>query len=116
LAKYDYGGGCPCGLQRECDCAAYRTELCGRHTEIFTESKRNKKKMHDFGFSFVNDDVVNEKVIAEAKKAERLKNLIMPFLMNLKKNPEKDIIQWPGKKRVETIDEFIKKMNNILEG
>lgn len=20
MAKYDHGGGCPCGLQRECDC------------------------------------------------------------------------------------------------
>lgn len=20
MAKYDYGGGCACGLQRECDC------------------------------------------------------------------------------------------------
>lgn len=20
MAQFDYGGGCPCGLQRECDC------------------------------------------------------------------------------------------------
>lgn len=20
MAKYDHGGGCPCGLQKECDC------------------------------------------------------------------------------------------------
>lgn len=22
MAKYDHGGGCPCGLQRECDCGS----------------------------------------------------------------------------------------------
>ena len=73
-------------------------------------------KINDFGFSFVDEDSFNIKIIAERNKAEQLRNLILPFLTNLKKNPEKDVIQWPGEKRIKTIDDFITKMNKILEG
>lgn len=28
MAKYDQGGGCPCGLQKECDCKPHKTFVC----------------------------------------------------------------------------------------
>ena len=119
MAKYDYGGGCPCGLQYECDCGEDTRTKCtcgpGGHCTCDNRNK-GKNTMNDFGFSFVNDDIINEKAAAERAKAERIKHLIMPFLLNLKKNPEKDVIQWPGEKRIKTIDDFITKMNKILEG
>ncbi len=45
---------------------------------------------HDFGFSFTTEEemtVVQENL----EKAEKLRQMIMPLLMNLKKNPEKDL-------------------------
>jgi hypothetical protein len=42
-----------------------------------------------------------------------LRDMIMPLLNNLKKNPEKDIIHWPN--RAEKIDAFIKKMNKLVD-
>ena len=42
--------------------------------------------------------------------------MILPFLNNLKKNPEKDMIKWNGKDRVEKIDEFIVKINKLIDG
>jgi hypothetical protein len=73
-------------------------------------------KINDFGFSFVDEDFFNVKITAERNKAEQLRNLILPFLTNLKKNPEKDVIKWSGEKRIKTINEFIEKMDKILEG
>jgi hypothetical protein len=68
---------------------------------------------HDFGFSFTTEEemtVVQENL----EKAEKLRQMIMPLLMNLKKNPEKDIIKWAGPDRVKSIDSFIKKMDKLL--
>ena len=39
----------------------------------------------------------------------------MPLLNNLKKNPEKDIIKWKGSERVKNIDEFVIKMNKLID-
>lgn len=68
----------------------------------------------DFGFSFTTEEemtVVQENV----EKAEKLKQMIMPLLLNLKKSPEKDVIKWEGSARVRSIDAFIKKMNRLLD-
>ena len=65
----------------------------------------------DFGFTMVTSD---ELAAPEAQaKAEMLRDMIMPLLNNLKKNPEKDIIHWPN--RAEKIDAFIKKMNKLVD-
>lgn len=37
MAAYDFGGGCPCGLSRECD--------CGRHTPQQSTSGPQKVKV-----------------------------------------------------------------------
>lgn len=114
MAKYDHGGGCPCGLYRECD------EGCENY--VPPKQKVNKMKLDesdDFGFTFVDSNESQSKVIsfedravsAEAK-VDGLRNMIMPLLKNLMKNPEKDTIVWPNRKQ--KIEEFIKKMDAYI--
>ena len=69
----------------------------------------------DFGFSIVDESDLT-RVVENNDRAEKLRDMIMPLLNNLKKNPEKDYIQWPGVDRVRKIDEFIEKMNAVVEG
>lgn len=71
---------------------------------------------HDFGFSFTDEEEITTKNQVEDTRAADLRKMIMPLLRNLKKNPEKDIIQWPGKERIKKIDEFIKKMDKLVDG
>jgi hypothetical protein len=71
----------------------------------------------DFGFDFSDDltDAVNEKetqAIIAQNKAATMYNMIMPLLNNLKKNPDKPNIVWPDREK--KIDEFIKKLDNVL--
>jgi len=72
----------------------------------------------DFGFDFSDDltDAVNEKeqqaAIAQTK-AETMYKMKMPLLNNLKKNPDKPNIVWPDREK--KIDEFIKKLDNVLK-
>ena len=47
-------------------------------------------------------------------KLEGLRKMIMPLLLNLKKNPDKDIIRWSGPDRIKQIDAFIKKMDTYI--
>ena len=65
----------------------------------------------DFGFSLVGE----EDIAHVDDRAEKLRKMIMPFLNNLKKNPEKDYIQWKGKDRIKKIDEFIVKINKLVD-
>lgn len=74
---------------------------------------------YDFGFSLMSEDEIkeNEKlletaVLTESAKLEEFKNMIMPFLNNLTKNPEKEYIYWPD--RVEKVKKFINKIENFL--
>ena len=64
----------------------------------------------DFGFSFATE----EDIKPNDDRAEKLRKMIMPLLNNLKKNPEKEMIVWPD--RVKKIDDFIKKMNKVVDG
>jgi len=135
MAKYDHGGGCGCGLEKECppECEWYRSSGHEKGydavKEAFREarkilSKRNisiQKEMtmedDDFGFSFSDEIIVETKVVVEStERTEKLRNMIMPLLKNLKKDADKDYIRWAGKDRVKKIDEFIAKMNNIVDG
>jgi hypothetical protein len=65
----------------------------------------------DFGFEFADD--MTEAVDTVQNKAQQIYNAIMPLLTNLKMNPEKPNIVWPD--RVKKIDNFIKKLDNILK-
>jgi hypothetical protein len=80
---------------------------------------------NDFGFTF---DVSHEEVVKKAQtdraadkselmkwksKCSEMHSMIMPLLNNLKKNPDKPTIVWPN--REEKINEFIAKLNAVLE-
>lgn len=69
----------------------------------------------DFGFSIVDESELTT-VIENNDKAVRLRAMIMPLLNNLKSNPDKDIIKWSGPERVKRINEFIAKMNKLVDG
>jgi hypothetical protein len=80
-----------------------------------TQEKTDMQEDHDFGFSFTTEEEMT--VVQENnEKAEKLRDMIMPLLMNLKKNPDKDIIKWEGDARIKSIDAFIKKMNKLVDG
>lgn len=66
----------------------------------------------DFGFTFSDSSEIQAKVETTENKLEGLRNMIMPLLKNLMKNPEKDTIVWPNRKQ--KIEEFIKKMDTYI--
>ena len=73
----------------------------------------------DFGIDFADDHSVNlVKAQHEAKtnqdKAQEIYNMIIPLLNNLKRNPDKPNIVWPDREK--KIDEFIKKLDAVLNG
>ena len=125
MAKYDYGGGCPCGLYRECipqcENAPPAREICvcgpNGYCNCTRKTEKKRKKMDkdpgDFGFTMVGDEDITKSVPKDTR-AEQLCSMIMPLLMNLKLNPEKDYIQWHGIDRVKQIDAFIEKMNKVV--
>jgi hypothetical protein len=70
--------------------------------------------MDDFGFTFHDKKTFEVKVpVEDTSKLDTLKKMIMPLLNNLKSNPDKDIINWPAKQRIQSIDDFIDKMNKL---
>lgn len=63
----------------------------------------------DFGFTFVD----SEEIQTQAQdKVQGLRNMIMPLLNNLMKNPDKDTIVWPNREK--TIKAFIQKMDDYI--
>ena len=116
MAKYDHGGGCPCGLYRECipQCMHNVEERTRQENEAkYTRRIIGMKDPGDFGFTIVGEEDLQS---PDDTRAEQLRELIMPLLNNLKANPDKDIIRWKGAERVKKIDEFIKKMNDLVDG
>lgn len=72
---------------------------------------------YDFGFTFVDEQQFTKvQKVEDKERLNKLRAMILPLLFNLKKNPEKDIIQWPGKERVKSVDAFIKKMDDLVDG
>ena len=86
----------------------------------------------DFGFSLVSESELKaheeqlKKVVeTQAKAVEQmtaevqdklhgLRDMIMPLLVNLSKDPTKEYILWPD--RAAKIQAFIKKVNNYVDG
>lgn len=71
----------------------------------------------DFGIEFGDDlnEVVQEKAAAADNaqaKAYAMYKAILPLLNNLKRNPDKPNIVWPDREK--KIDQFIEKLDNIL--
>ena len=69
---------------------------------------------HDFGFSFTDEQEIIAIAAPVDDRAERLRSMIMPLLMNLKKNPEKEYIHWPNRGPI--IDKQIEKITAITRG
>ena len=72
---------------------------------------------NDFGFTAVHETDLTEPILTEVKtsadteikqKLQILEKLIMPLLVNLMKNPEKDYIHWPN--RVPLIEKQIERI------
>jgi hypothetical protein len=63
----------------------------------------------DFGFTFADTAEIQTQA---QDKVHGLRDMIMPLLNNLMKNPEKDTIVWPGREK--KIKDFIKKMETYI--
>ena len=70
-----------------------------------------KNEEHDFGFTFANEEDMI--VDTSREKLVQLRDMIMPLLNNLKKNPEQSMIKWPN--RLKSIDAMIAKINALVE-
>lgn len=75
----------------------------------------------DFGFTAIDEEELKATEIDlqgqltdTQVKLEGLRKMIMPLLLNLKKDPTKNIIKWDGAERTKQIDAFIKKMDNYI--
>jgi hypothetical protein len=68
---------------------------------------------NDFGFSFMGeDDFSNEKDLDDLKnRLTQLREMFLPLLENLNKNPDKEMIKWPNRK--ELLDKQIKKLKDL---
>lgn len=67
--------------------------------------------IEDFGFTFQSeDDILKE----SNTKSKKLYDAIYPFLINLKGEENMNVINWPGANRHKQIDDFIKKLEGIL--
>ena len=69
---------------------------------------------NDFGFT-TTDTIIEKVTVVDASAEERIKRLeglIMPLLLNLKKNPENAYIHWPN--RAEIIDKQIAKIQAVV--
>tara|TARA_B110000858_G_C17629646_1_gene392910 strand:+ start:379 stop:672 length:294 start_codon:yes stop_codon:yes gene_type:complete len=87
--------------------------------------------LNDFGFCFIDEDELEgpKAQIEEVKQTssaeitsvkntafdalQTLQSLVLPLLLNLKKNPEKDIIKWPN--RTPVIQSQIDKIEKIVD-
>lgn len=85
------------------------------------------KEYNDFGFSIVDETELDASATMTAKvenaeklvdeywnRLDKMHRTVLPLLFNLKSNPEKDMIHWPN--RVEKIDAFIAKLDDIKNG
>lgn len=91
----------------------------------------NLNEDNDFGFSLVSEEelkkqeellrkkveeqskVVQQTSIELTDKLNGLRNMIMPLLLNLAKDPDKHYIFWP--ERSEKIQAFIKKIDDYVK-
>lgn len=73
----------------------------------------------NFDFGFTSEEELKageiEQIGNTQEKLEGLRAMIMPLLLQLKKNPDKDIIKWAGADRTKQIDAFIKKMDTYIK-
>lgn len=67
----------------------------------------------DFGFT-TTDKIVEEVKVKDAAAMKQLEKLILPLLLNLKKNPDNAYIHWPDREK--QIESQIEKILKITRG
>jgi hypothetical protein len=67
----------------------------------------NNKELLDFGFTFEEERVITD------TRFDRMYDLVIPFLQNLKKNPDSATIKWPN--REQEITKFIRIIDAIKD-
>mgnify|MGYP003339000070 CR=1 FL=1 len=61
-----------------------------------------------------HEELLIKKAQSESEKLNNVRDMIMPLLKNLAKDPEKQYILWPD--RAEKMKVFIKKVNTFVDG
>ena len=76
--------------------------------------------IYDFGFSIMSEDEIKieeeklKKVVEnESYKLDKVREMIMPLLKNLMKEPQKEYIYWPDRK--EKVEDFLKQINDFID-
>jgi hypothetical protein len=64
----------------------------------------------DFGLTFMDPKDLQPDVYKE--KLVKLHKMILPLLKNLMKDPDKEVIHWPDRKK--RIEKFMKDMDRLL--
>lgn len=69
----------------------------------------------DFGFTFVDgSELPTENDITDLQnRLKSLRQMFLPLLQNLNKNPDKDMIKWPNRK--DLLDKQIKKLIELTD-
>lgn len=67
----------------------------------------------DFGFTIMSESEIPNNSDFYKAKMLALHKAIMPFLKNLVKDPQKEVIHWPNREK--KINDFIKKLDKIIE-
>lgn len=93
--------------------------------EVYNMSKKNDMKVNHeehFGFSFADDELSSYvEQVAElgkrqndtAQKIGEVIDTVMPLLKLLLQKPEQDYINWPGKVRVQKIQELVDRLESL---
>lgn len=78
------------------------------------------ENIYDFGFSLMSEDEIKieeeklKKVVEnESHKLNKVREMIMPLLNNLMKEPQKEYIYWPDRK--ERVELFIKELDKFID-
>ena len=114
------------------DTEAYNFETVETYQAEPTVPKKEFVFDEDYGFSFVpviselekteevfknkfaEQQTSHETTLSQVKyKLDSLHSVIMPFLINLSKDPEKEYVHWPD--RSVKIKSFINKINELME-
>lgn len=82
----------------------------------------NLNEKNDFGFSFSDEEEIvssttyanlPEEISDLKNRLHAIREIYLPFLENLNKNPDKPMIKWPNRKEV--LDKQIEKLKSITD-
>ena len=76
--------------------------------------------VYDFGFTFHDESEIDEQIKSSVSATEKtyqaklqmVQDIVVPFMENLMKDPEKVMIRWPNRKEV--VEKQLKKILAIV--